>query len=161
MWTSSNTLGINIDGYQLDENEGRSRVVRDFSDKYNIKFTNGKFCRYDFTATDIENPSNTFVGEVKCYHKNPRPYTKYPDYQIDYDKLESICKAADEQGAQPVLIVYFSDIAVLWNLNNFDWRSTKKWKNVNKDGQNWGKEKERALQVYLRKENGEWWKEMK
>lgn len=158
MWTSSNTLGINIDGYQIDENEGRSRIVRDFSEKYDIEFTKGKFCRYDFTATDKINPSWVYLGDVKCYHKNSRPYAKYKDYQIDYDKLESICKAAAEKGAVPVLIVYFTDITVYWELDKIDWKSTKEWVTVNKDGQNYG-EKERSLQVHLKKEDAPWWEE--
>lgn len=130
--------------------------MEDFSDNYDFTMTTGRYDRIDFTCTAIKYPKRQYVGDVKCYHKNVRRYDAYPDYQIDYAKLDSICKAAETTKAIPVLVVYFTEVTVVWRLDKVDWRSTAAWRNVNKYGQNYGKEKEKALQAFLKIEDAVW-----
>lgn len=137
--------------YQDCENAGRKLFEEDFGDVYTITYTSGIFDRTDFTATATTDPTRTYVGDIKAYTDplHPRPYTKFPNYQIDYDKLEEIESRARDTSALPLLVVYFSDCLMIWRLDEFNWREGADYRWVNKDGRRYGMEKEWRLQAFL------------
>lgn len=104
-------------------------------DGYLVNFFNGK--RYEI--------------ETKWYsdEHHRRNSDKFSNYQIDYDKLDNLEKKAKEKNSTPLLMVFFSNELVVWNINRCDWKSTKKTVKVNKIGGRYGAEKEETEQVYL------------
>src|SRR5574344_612648 len=85
------------------ENVGRNLIRRLYSntDKYRLYFSDYQFDEVDFILINIQN-GNTYVGDVKQYHANTVTRNHnyllnngtiertYPDYEIDYEKLEQI-----------------------------------------------------------------------
>lgn len=90
-----------------------------------------------------------WFGDVK----NPRYSTKYNNYQIDYDKLSALEAKSKEEHSKPLLICFFSNELVVWDINKCDWKSTKKLVYTNKSGGNYGKYKEWSEQAYLKLED--------
>lgn len=93
--------------------------------------------RYDFESK--------WYGDINF----PRTSNKFNNYQIDFDKLAALEKKAKENNSTPLLIVFFSNELVVWDINKCDWKPTKKTVKVNKIGGRYGKEKEETEQVYL------------
>ena len=92
----------------------------------------------------------TYVIEIKNYDdpENPRPFKKYDDYMLDHDKVANIKEKAKREGRIPLVIVYFYDYTIVWNVSKIDIDSRANWRWVNKDGQDYG-EKELAYETYL------------
>ena len=132
------------------ERIGRARFENDFGKSLHIEFSGLKE-RYDAKATGITK-GDTFVVEIKVIG---RPYTKYnkdgkdKGFLIDYDKLDAIEKVAIAEGRIPWVVVYFTDFAIVWNLFKINWREREEMEEVNKEGINYGKEKERSRVTYL------------
>ena len=133
------------------ENEQRKKLKKMllFSDYIPI-FPEDEFSRTDgylinmFTDKRYDFESKWY-GNIK-YQRNS---DKFPNYQIDYDKLVALEKRSKEQNSTPLLICFFSNELVIWNINNCDWKSTKKSVYTNKIGGAYGQQKEYSYQAYL------------
>lgn len=78
---------------------------------------------------------------------------KFPNYQIDYDKLSALEAKSKEENSKPLLICFFSNELVVWNINKCKWKDTKRRVCVNKIGGSYGMEKEYSNQAYLKLED--------
>lgn len=84
--------------------------------------------------------------------------TNTPDYQIDYLKLYNIKKRAQNKSYEtkknvtPLLMVFFSDKAVVWDLNKTKWEDSWEWKWGDKGHGKYGEanNKEWDLQAHLK-----------
>lgn len=132
------------------ERIGRRKFENDFGKHLHIEFSALK-ARYDAKATGLTR-GETLVVEIKDIR---RPYTKHDKdgtdrgFLIDYDKLAYIEEVAKTEGRIPWVVAYFTDCVIIWNLFNTDWRKRGEMKDVNKEGINYGKEKETAYITYL------------
>lgn len=143
-----------MDNYERAENQGRQKFEEQFGDKYVINFTSGKFDRVDFFLTAKTASQTTYVGDVKNYET--RPYAKYDDYMIDYEKLRWISTIAEDENRIPILAAFFSDVDVVWDLRDVDYETPKEVRRVNKDGQHYGEEKEDSMVTYLKIDDAKW-----
>lgn len=107
-------------------------------------------CRYDALTTG----KTTCVEEYKVYNnpKHPRYHNRdgknneVKDYMIDYSKCDAVCERAknDEEGErEPLVLSYFTDKLLVWNLNKTDWKHNTTRKDVNGDGIDYGTKRER------------------
>lgn len=135
---------------QSKETKGRNLAVEYLSYCIVFTFTEDKFNNVDFFGQSTTKGKN-YVGDIKAYTnpKRPRPSTKYSNYQIDYDKLRHIKKEALNKKMTPLLVVFFTDKLVVWDLTNIPWEDRHKWVLVSKDDDNDYEEKEIELQTYL------------
>jgi hypothetical protein len=138
------------DKYLDAEDKGRRLFQEDFGHIFHIEYTQGRHDNVDLYMTAATDPSRTYVGEIKAYlnPQHPRPYSKYDDYMIDYDKLRHIKKIGINEDRTPVLISYFSDYCLVWDLNEVEWESTATWELVNCKGMEYGN-KEWELMAHL------------
>lgn len=139
-----------MNGYQRDEEKGRTRYYNDFSRYYTITFTKAPYEYWDFTMTSRTESRREYLGDVKDVD---RPYSKYSTtedkgFLIDYNKLREVKKAALNTNRIPVITAYFTDKRITWNLSKANWESRAEWRLVNKDGQHYG-EKEWEMVTYL------------
>lgn len=143
-----------IDKIKEAENKGRQLFQNDFGHIFNIEYTKGEYDNADLYMTATTDPSRTYVGEIKAYLNptHPRPYTKYEDYMIDYDKLRHIKKIGLNENRIPILTAYFSDYCLVWDLNQTKWETTATWECVNCKGVDYGK-KETELMAHLKMED--------
>lgn len=120
-----------------------------FSDYISI-FSDGEYDRTDGYILDFLHEKRYEI-ETKWYgdEKNKRNSTKFPDYQIDFEKIENLEKKAQENNSIPLLIVFFSNELIVWNTRKCDWKSTKKMVKTNKYGGRYGAEKENTIQVFF------------
>ena len=114
------------------------------------------FAKDDYSRTDgfIINQNlleERYTVETKWYGdaENKRYSDKFKDYMIDYSKLQSLTDNAIKNESKPLLICFFSNELVVWDVSKCNWQSTGKWKWVNKEGQNYGKEKEYCFMAFL------------
>lgn len=147
---------------QRAEYVGRTLMTQDFGRIYFLLFTTGKTDTVDFFGTATTRQSNTYVGDVKCYANPdfPRTFSQYPDYMIDYQKLQAICDEAAKDGRTPILVAYFADCTCVWDLSAFDWTKGNDWRWVNKYGVSYGAEKEYQHMAYLHKEDLKYYEEI-
>lgn len=138
--------------------EGRNYFSQDFDNYYYTAGTEDDYDRIDVYATAKTQLERTYAIEIKCYNdpEHPRPYEKYENYQIDYEKLDTLCAVAESTGRIPILYVRFSDWTVVWDLTKIDWKSRLTTRLVNKNGQAYGREKEWSRQTYLYLEEAAW-----
>lgn len=150
-----------MDGYQLNEQLGRDKFSKRFGRRQHILFTMGRYEGVDFFSTGIteSNSGKTYVGEIKNYDNpnHPRNFKDYDDYMIDWSKLLLLKATARGRNSIPLLVVFFNDYTIVWDLTEIDIDSRRELRTVNKDGQNYG-EKETQLMTYLY-ENEILWKE--
>ena len=92
-----------------------------------------------------------FTFESKWYgdSTHPRYSDKFPNYQIDYDKLSALKAKSEEDNSKPLLICFFSNELVVWDINKCNWQNTKKKVYTNKFGGAYGQQKEYSDQAYL------------
>ena len=117
------------------------------------KFTPGKYAAFDGLSTGS---TCTVLEEIKAYNdpEYPRTHDKFNNYQIDMLKCSVVTAAAknnkDELGRfrRPLLMVFFTDRFMIWDLSKINWINTAKLILTNKEGTNYG-EKEWSWQVYL------------
>lgn len=142
------------------EMEGIELFKNDFGDRFIIQQTDD-YCFYDAIAAYRKNPTFQYVVEIKTYtdKEHPRPFSKFPNYQIDLAKIEHIFQAADEQNRIPILYCVFSDCKIVWNLDRIGLETLRRRARkvrTNKHGYDYGKSKETTLQTYLYKEEAVW-----
>lgn len=143
---------------------GRKHFGEDFGNLYITAGTEGDFDESDIFATASTDPTRTYCIEIKNYEDPlfPRPYSKFTyngidyGYQIDFKKIAALLALWKNTGRIPIIYARFQDMTYVWDLRFIDVESRAKWKWVNKDGQNYGKEKEYALQTYLYANEAVW-----
>ncbi len=138
--------------HEMAEIRGRYKTLKRFGGVWHIVFTIDQFNAIDFYATaSTLYGIVTIVGEIKNYDNpdHPRPFTKFDNYMIDYGKLRNLKARAKALNAIPLLIVFFDDYTILWDLTEIDTDSRTSWEWVNKDGQNYGCEEELQEMTYL------------
>lgn len=147
---------------QKAENIGRTLFKNDWGHRLTISFTSDQYNSTDFSATATTPTYRTYAGEIKAYRdeRYPRRSDKFPDYQIDYDKLQSITEKAKESNSTPLLCVYFTDKTVFWDLSKFDWTKNDTWTYTNKYGYAYGQEKEYTHQARIKVEDAVYVKEV-
>lgn len=140
--------------YREADELGRKRFNDDYGRYYITAGTADYFDKIDMYLTAITNTGRTYAVEIKNYEdeQHPRPYGKYDDYQVDYDKIDNLVLTAKAQGRIPILYARFSDITVTWDLTDIPYRQRQRMRYVNQDGQAYGQKKERKLQTWLYKE---------
>lgn len=152
-----------MNNYRKADLEGRKHFAQDFGTYYITAGTKDEKDRTDVLATAITNPTKIYTIEIKDYTNSEqgREYIKfiykdkgqdeYTDhgYQIDYDKIEYLMKMWHEENRIPILYARFCDYTIVWDLRNIPYKERAKMKEVNADGQNYGKRKETTLQTYL------------
>ena len=109
----------------------------------------------DYSRTDgyIVNffTDDRFTFESKWYGdiNHPRYSDKFSNYQIDYDKLSALEAKSKEENSKPLLICFFSNELVVWDINKCKWKDTKRTVYTNKIGGAYGQQKEYSDQAYL------------
>lgn len=138
--------------------KGRQRTERVLSPKLLIDFTRGEHDVVDFFATALTCTASTFVGEIKDLLEKgyERSLRKYENYMIDWAKINLMREIARNDGRRAILIVFFTDYTVIWDVTDMDVDSRRKWRWVNKDGQNYGKRKEWQLMTFLYENEAIW-----
>lgn len=132
------------------ENIGRTLLKKVFkTDRYSIYFADYENEEVDFIMFTFDNKK--YAGDIKAYRddKHPRPHNKFKDYQVDYKKLVAITNKARSINAIPLLVVFFTDQLMIWNLDVVDWQSTKKDVCTNAKGGNYGQYKTIEPQAFL------------
>lgn len=160
-----------MNSYTNAENIGRTLFTTTFGEHlFHYKFAEEQYSTTDFKATFIkpDECSGDCVGEIKAYRNTEHPRTyygsgdrKYDDYMIDLAKLMEITKKAKNQPIyhSPILVVFFGDRTVIWDLDKFDWRKDIRMEYANKDGMNYGK-KEWDWFCHIKKEDAVYDKEV-
>ena len=117
---------------------------------YIAVFPDDNFSRTDGYIVNFFTDSR-YSFESKWYGdaKHPRYSNKFDDYQIDYDKLVALEAKSKEENSKPLLMCFFSNELVVWDINKCNWKSTKRNVYTNKTGGAYGQEKEYSDQAYL------------
>lgn len=144
-----------MNGYQQAEKTGRGKYEDMFGDKYVIAFSSYDYEKWDFKQTARTDTNRTHVGDIK---NEGRPYSKYiykgkdGGFLIDFDKCRNVKKEALNDGRTGGLIVgFFTDMVIAWDITKIEWEKRGEWRQVNKDGQNYGeKEWEYVTYLYLK-----------
>lgn len=139
---------------------GRVRFAQDFGTWYITAGTEDVFDKIDVYATAKTDTSRTYAIEIKNYEndEHPRAYEKFSwngedhGYMLDYSKVENLCKVAEVEERIPIIYARFSDWTIVWDLRRIPWKDRVRVMKVNKDGQNYGKEKEESPVTYLYKD---------
>ena len=145
---------MNPDPYEIAERLGRQKAASRFHD-INFDFTEGNYDCVDFWATG----DTLYVGEIKNYIRE-RNLREYSDYMIDWSKIVNLLAVAKKEERTPLLICFFWDWTIIWDLSKIgeiEIDKRRKWKKVNKDGLHYG-EKENSIMTFLY-ENEAVWKE--
>jgi len=132
------------------EKNGRNLLKDVFKpNDYSIYFADYQKEEVDFIMFSKE--GKIYAGDIKTYRdvNNPRPHNKFKDYQVDYKKLLAITEKAHKINGIPLLVVFFSDQLMIWNLDMVDWQSTKKDVLTNAKGGNYGQSKTLEPQAFL------------
>lgn len=132
------------------EDIDRWAFEKDFGNMFIMDFTKDEYNTKDVYMTAVTASRREYVGELKGYFKPdlPRSAEKFDDYQIDYTKLIEVKKKGLNQNRTPLIICYFTDRLVIWDLNKSKWENTARWVNSNVKGYDYGR-KEKDLMGYL------------
>ena len=108
-----------MNNFDEAENLGRGKFERlcsagIMSGERIVDFTTDPYCFYDFAMTS---KTGTSIGEIKNLD---RPYTKYPNFQIDLPKLRRLLEEANRQNCTPLLVVFFSDCTLVWDISTLE-----------------------------------------
>ena len=144
--------------------QGRAHFSADFDNYYYTAGTEDDYDKIDVYATAKTQLERTYAIEIKDYTNSgfDRPYDKYnkgdvdKGYQIDYEKLDWLCKEAAETNRIPILYARFTDYTIVWDLSKINWKGRESLVLVNKNGQAYGQEKEWSRQTYLYKTEAVW-----
>lgn len=144
--------------YRKADERGRQHFIDDFGDRYIIQPTEGDYDRIDLYATARTDINKTYSIEVKSYDNpnHPRPYEKYGNYMIDYDKVDNLYTTSMSEGRIPIIYARFEDMTIVWDITDIPYKERKEKKKVNKDGQHYGKFYEYADVTYLYKEEAKY-----
>lgn len=148
-----------MNAHRIADLKGREHFADDFGTYYITAGTEDDGNRTDVLATAITNPNKIYTIEIKSYDNKdfPRPYAKFIrqgidyGYQVDYDKIDYLMRMWENEGRIPILYARFTDYTIVWDLRTIPYKERAKMVEVNADGQNYGKRKEKSLQTYLYK----------
>lgn len=84
-----------------------------------IHFTDNPYELFDF---DMTASTVLSYGEIKTVH---RPYTKYPNFQIDYNKLKNLQVISKQMDRVPYLVCFFEDYTIVWDITSIDLEERK------------------------------------
>lgn len=146
---------INTDAVRKVELKQRTKLKELIEDtEYVVAFSINDCDRTDGFIMSYDNDKR-YTIETKWYGdiKNLRYSDKFKDYMIDYDKLKNLTELSKTHNSKPFLICFFSNELVVWDLNKTNWDSTGEWRWVNKEGLNYGKEKEYSFMAFLKLED--------
>lgn len=116
-----------------------------------IHFTEDQFEVYDF---DMTASTRLSYGEIKTIH---RPYTKYVNFQIDYNKLHSLKELALQDNRTPYLVCFFDDYNIVWDITDIDLEARKYTTYcTSTTAENYEKGKREKTEVWLTKEEAIW-----
>lgn len=144
-----------MDKFTQRENEGRYmwliiNLPDILSGKKTIHFTDNPYETYDFDMT----AHSLSYGEIKTIH---RPYTKYVNFQIDYNKLHSLKEKAKEDNRIPYLVCFFDDYSIVWDLTKINLEERKYTTYcTSTTAENYEKGKKEKQEVWLTKEEALW-----
>ena len=158
-----------MNSYTNAENIGRTLFTTTFGEHlHHHKFAEEQYSTTDFYAVFIDEDECAVncTGEIKAYRNTEHPRTyygsgdrDYNDYMIDAAKLMEITKKARNTNTIPILVVFFGDRTVIWNLDKFNWRKDMRMEYANKDGMNYGT-KEWDWFCHIKKEDAVYDKEI-
>lgn len=160
-----------MNSYTNAENIGRTLFTTTFGEHlHHYKFAEEQYSTTDFFAAFIDKDyfEAKTIGDIKAYRnsEHPRSYygtseRRYNDYMIDLSKLMEITKKARNQDKyhHPILVVFFADRTVIWDLDKFDWKKDIRLEYANKDGMNYGT-KEWDWFCHIKKEDAVYDKEI-
>lgn len=137
-----------VDEFRKCEDIGRERFKSMFSKFYRYEFDSRKYGEYDVLATGKTLSEPTYVIEIKNYNY-PRRSDKFADYQLDWRKLYYLEKAAMERNSIPILIAFFTDKCVVWDISKIDWKSRERNVNCNDKGVSYGETKSASKETWL------------
>lgn len=139
-----------------DKEKIQRKKIKDLAEQteYITFFPKDDFSRTDGYFIQIFTDER-YSFESKWYGdaNHPRYSNKFNNYQIDYDKLVALEAKSKEENSKPLLMCFFSNELVVWNIDKCDWKSTKKSVLTNKIGGAYGKYKEYSNQAFLNLED--------
>lgn len=142
--------------FAIDKEKIQRKKIKDLAEltEYIPFFPKDDFSRTDGYFIQIFTDEK-YSFESKWYGdiNHPRYSNKFPNYQIDYDKLSALEAKSKEENSKPLLICFFSNELVVWNINKCNWKDTKRTVCVNKIGGAYGKYKEYSNQAFLNLED--------
>ena len=147
---------MNTQRFANEKERTQRKKIKDltlFTD-YIPVFPDDDFSRTDGYMIDMFSDKR-YEFESKWYGdtKHPRYSNKFSNYQIDYDKLAALETKSKEENSTPLLICFFSNELVVWDINKCNWKATKRKVCTNKIGGAYGYEKEWSNQAYLLLDN--------
>lgn len=144
--------------YKKRETQGRRHFKSDLGDKYIMVFTSDPFAKHDVEMTARTHTDKTYLGEIKDLTNSgyERPSTKYPDYQIDYLKIDYLVTEALSRGRTPILYVRFTDKTYVWDLKDIPYKERMKMVYTNDKGIDYGRTRSLTAQTYLHFDEAAW-----
>lgn len=123
--------------------------------KYHIAYSTQKYYPVDGLVMTYENGKviHKAIIEIKTFYNvdQYRSSNKYQNlkYRIDAKKLTDIEAEARKYNCRPILIAFFSNEMVVWDLDKTDWYHSIREEESNDLGVEYGKSKSKGLQAYL------------
>lgn len=108
-----------------------------------IHFTDDPYELFDF---DMTGGTVLSYGEIKTVH---RDYTKYDNFQIDYNKLKNLQTVSKEKNRTPYLVCFFDDYDVVWDITDIDLEERKYTTYCTSTTANYEKGKKEKEEVWL------------
>ena len=137
------------------EDEGRYKwltinINNILKGKTTIHYTEDPYEVYDFDMT----ANSLSYGEIKTIH---RDYTKYMNFQIDYNKLHALKQLSQENDRTPYLVCFFDDYNIVWDLTDIDLEERKYTTYcTSTTAENYEKGKREKVEVWLTREEAIW-----
>lgn len=147
---------INIENVRRCELKQRTKLKEIIEEtEYVAAFAINDYDRTDGFLINYNNKNERYTIETKWYGdiNNLRYSNKFKDYMIDYDKLQNLTELSKNHKSKPLLFCFFSNELVVWDLTKTNWETTGEWRWVNKEGLNYGKEKEYSFMAFLNLED--------
>ena len=109
-----------ISQFSLKKEQTQRKKIKDLAEQSEyIPF----FPTDDFSKTDgyfihlFTDKKYTFESKWYDSIEHPRYSNKFSNYQIDFDKLQSLEQKSIEDNSTPLLICFFTNELVVWNIN--------------------------------------------
>lgn len=143
---------MNNQKFAIEKEKTQRKKIKEltlFTDYISI-FADDDFSRTDgYLLNFFTDERYTFESKWYGDVTNIRYSNKYPNFQIDYDKLLALEAKSKKENSKPLLICFFSNELVVWDINKCKWKDTKRTVYTNKIGGAYGQQKEYSEQAYL------------
>lgn len=113
-----------------------------------VVFTLDEFDGVDFFMTAYTTNTRS-IGEIKTVH---RPYSKYPNFQIDYSKAKGVQEKAKAENSIPYVVGFFDDCTIVWDISNIDLEERRYIQYCTSTTADYQKGKKKKEEVWLLKE---------